>query len=65
MDTSITIDTEIQQHNKLQHANRAMDDLLGSASGILGSVSKQGVSLKVCTLHLAAHTYIRTYIHSC
>ena len=47
MDTSITIDTELQQHNKLQHANRAMDDLLGSASGILGGITKQGVSLKV------------------
>ena len=47
MDTSITIDTEIQQHTKLQQANRAMDDLLGSASGILGSITKQGVTLKV------------------
>ena len=57
MDTSITIDTEIQHHNKLQNANRAMDDLLGSASSIIGNISKQGVTLKVilafCTCNFA------------
>ena len=47
MDTSITIDAELQQHNKLQHANRAMDDLLGSASSIFGSITTQGGTLKV------------------
>ena len=55
MDTSITIDTEINHHNKLQNANRAMDDLLGSASSIIGSISKQGVTLKVAKFHCGSY----------
>ena len=54
MDTSITIDREIQHNDKLHSANRAMDDLLGSASSIIGSLTKQGGILKVmnyCVLY--------------
>ena len=47
MDTSITIDAGIQYHDRLQSANSAMDDLLGSASSIIGSITKQGGILKV------------------
>ncbi|XP_065886864.1 Golgi SNAP receptor complex member 2-like [Dysidea avara] len=46
MDTSITIDAGIQYHDRLQSANSAMDDLLGSASSIIGSITKQGGILK-------------------
>jgi len=57
MDTSITIDREIQHHDKLQRANIAMDDLLGSASSIIGSISKQGMTLKVMNSCVLYYTY--------
>ncbi|KAK6167772.1 hypothetical protein SNE40_021724 [Patella caerulea] len=45
-DTSILIDASLQHHTSLQNANKGMDDLIGSGSGVLQNLREQRVSLK-------------------
>ena len=45
-DTSIMIDHELRHHSHLNDANRGMDDLLSSGTGILSNIREQRVTLK-------------------
>ncbi|ESO83159.1 hypothetical protein LOTGIDRAFT_222883 [Lottia gigantea] len=45
-DTSIMIDASLQHHTSLQNANRGMDDLIGSGTGVLQNLREQRFTLK-------------------
>ncbi|KAK8718770.1 hypothetical protein OTU49_014485 [Cherax quadricarinatus] len=45
-ETSIFLDHELQHHDKLQDANRNVDELLGAGTNIMQSLRDQGSTLK-------------------
>lgn len=46
-DTKISIDPSLHHHQRLEEANKGLDDLLGHGSDIIGNLKNQRFTLKV------------------